>query len=437
MLNKLGGIAVNADALSWLLTPKNFKQTLLDKIQQAKHSISISALYVEDDEAGREVLHALYAAKANNPLLEVNVLVDFHRARRGLIGHKGDSGNYILYRKLNDAAAHPINIVGVPVKSREFMGVLHLKGFIIDDTVIFSGASLNNIYLQQGDKYRFDRYHMVESAELAKSMNDMIKRYILSDPAVTSLTQSADTEVLPDKQTIRSFKHRLSKAQYEFEATRIGNRISPIVGLGPKKNKLNDAVVNIVNQSEDHLFICTPYFNPPRALNRALSKHLRDGKKIDIVVGDKTANDFYIPPEKPFSTIGALPYMYEQMLRKFAKRQQWAIENGQLNIHLWRHDINSYHLKGISADDKTHLITGSNLNPRAWALDLENGLMVHDESGVWKEQFKQEQAHILEHTQRLFHYSQIDTLQNYPAPVKKIMNRIRRIKADFLLRRIL
>ncbi|QYJ77323.1 CDP-diacylglycerol--serine O-phosphatidyltransferase [Shewanella acanthi] len=437
MLTKLGGIAVQPEAVTWLLMPCRFKAELLTRIANAKDSIYIAALYLEDDEAGREVLSALMAAKANNPALDIKILVDFHRARRGLIGHKGDSGNYLMYRRVMAEALHPIDIMGVPVKSREFMGVLHLKGFIIDDAVIYSGASLNNIYLQQYEKYRFDRYHVIESAELARSMRTMIQRHIIADPAVSSLTQDAQLEVLPPKNDIRSYKQRLSKAQYEFEGTRTGNRITPLLGLGRKHNLLNKTVIAMVEESKEALFICTPYFNPPYVLVRALAKHLRKGKRIDIVVGDKTANDFYIPPEKEFSTIGALPYLYEQSLRKFAKRQQWAIDNGQLNIHLWKHGVNSYHLKGISADGKRHLITGSNLNPRAWALDLENGLLLQDESGCWKAQFEAEQAHILEHTQRLYHYSQVDTLQNYPAPVKKIMTRIRRLKADFLLRRIL
>lgn len=437
MLDKLGGIALNADALSWLLFPERFKEELLTRIQSAQQSIYITALYLEDDEAGREVLQALLDAKAANPELDVKVLVDYHRARRGLIGKKEDGGNNLMYRRAISEAKVPIDILGVPVKSREFMGVLHLKGFIIDDAVIFSGASINNIYLQQGDKYRFDRYHVIQSAELARSMREYIKTYLVNDSAVSSLTQDSDTESSPEKSDVRSFKHRLSQAQYEFKSTRIGNRVTPIVGLGRKKNLLNQAVIKLVESSQTSLFICTPYFNPPNALARALAKHLRNGKTIDIVVGDKKANDFYIPPEQDFSTIGALPYMYEQSLRKFAKRQQWAIDKGQLNIHLWRHDNNSYHLKGISADNKKHLITGSNLNPRAWALDLENGLLLHDESGSWKEKFEQEQAHILEHTERLFHYSQIDTLQKYPTPVKKVMTRIRRLKADFLLRRIL
>lgn len=437
MLEKLGGIPIKADALSWLLEPIAFKQALLTRIANAQNSITITALYLEDDECGREVLDALMLAKANNPALDIKVLVDFHRARRGLIGQKGDSGNYFMYRKVIEAAEHPIEILGVPVKSRELMGVLHLKGFIIDDTVIFSGASLNNIYLHHAEKYRFDRYHVFESPELAASMRNMVQKHLVDDVAVTSLTQCKETECLPSKVEVRKFKKRLSAAQYEFGAIRHGNRITPMVGLGSKKNKLNKAVVAMVEESRESLFICTPYFNPPYILVRALAKHLRKGKKIDIVVGDKTSNDFYIPPEEDFSTIGALPYLYEQMLRKFAKRHQWAIDSGQLRIHLWKHGRNSYHLKGISADGHRHLITGSNLNPRAWSLDLENGILVHDEERCWQQDFEREQSHILEHAECLYHYSQIDTLHSYPAPVKKIMARIRRIKADFLLRRIL
>jgi CDP-diacylglycerol--serine O-phosphatidyltransferase len=437
LLDKLGGIALNADAVSWLLNPKDFKQAILTKIASATSSIYIAALYVEDDEAGREVLHALLAAKDQNPQLEIKVLVDYHRARRGLIGQKGDSGNNVLYRQLMAEATHPFDIVGVPVKSREFMGVLHLKGFIIDDTVIYSGASINNIYFQQQEKYRFDRYHVIDSSELARSMRDMIQNDIVSDPAVSILSQAGDNDDSPEKNDIKSFKYRLSQVRYQYTSTTVGNRVTPLVGLGRRNNVLNDTIIKLVDSSTQRLFICTPYFNPPTILTRALARHLREGKKIDIVVGDKTANDFYIPPDQDFTTIGALPYMYEQSLRKFAKNQQWAIDNGQLNIHLWKDGINSFHLKGISADNRKHLITGSNLNPRAWALDLENALLLHDDSGCWKESFNKEQQYILLHTERLYHYSQIDTLQKYPKPVKKIMNRIRRLKADFLLRRIL
>lgn len=104
-----------------------------------------------------------------------------------------------MYRKANAETENPIDILGVPVKSREFMGVLHLKGFVIDDTVIYSGASINDIYLHQNEKYRFDRYHVIESAELARSMRQMIKTYLVDDIAVCSLSQDKDCETLPEK----------------------------------------------------------------------------------------------------------------------------------------------------------------------------------------------------------------------------------------------
>ncbi|MCH1919738.1 CDP-diacylglycerol--serine O-phosphatidyltransferase [Shewanella sp. A3A] len=435
MLDHSGGIAIAPENIHWLLTPVHFRETLLEQIKQAQKVIYIAALYLEDDDAGREILDALLAAKAANPQLDIKVLVDFHRARRGLIGQKGDSGNYLLYRKLMQHAAAPFDIYGVPVKSREFLGVLHLKGFIIDDNVIYSGASLNNVYLQKLQRYRLDRYYLINSAELAASMIDMIDQDILADEAVVKLTD--DNCCKPDKNQLRAFKQRLAHASYRFRSKRDGLRITPLVGLGRKSNKLNNAILELVKSSQREMFICTPYFNPPYSLARAISRQLRRGVKIDIIVGDKTANDFYIPPEKPFSTIGALPYLYEQSLRKFMKRQQWAIEKGLLNVYLWKHDDNSFHLKGISVDHQQHLLTGSNLNPRAWALDLENGLLVHDEQQLLKDKFVEEQQRLLVHGHKLSHYRALDTLQQYPAPVKKILNRIRRLKADLLLRRIL
>lgn len=47
-------------------------------------------------------------------------------------------------------------------------------------------------------------------------------------------------------------------------------------------------------------------------------------------------------------------------------------------VRLWKDDDNTYHLKGMWVDDKWMLLTGSNLNPRAWRLDLENAILIHD-----------------------------------------------------------
>ena len=146
----------------------DFKQLLLTEISQATSRIYISALYIQDDEAGREVLAAIYQAKAQQPQLDVRLFVDFHRAQRGLIGEKEHGGNRDYYLELEQQHSVSIEIYGVPVKRKELLGVLHLKGMVIDDVLLYSGASINDVYLQQADRYRLDRYYRLQSQALTE-----------------------------------------------------------------------------------------------------------------------------------------------------------------------------------------------------------------------------------------------------------------------------
>ena len=87
---------------------------------------------------------------------------------------------------------------------------------------------------------------------------------------------------------------------------------------------VDDEIGELIDSSRQQLTICTPYFNLPLAVTREINRALARGVRIDIIVGDKTANDFYIPPSEPFKIIAALPYLYEISLRRFAKRARKA-----------------------------------------------------------------------------------------------------------------
>lgn len=76
---------------------------------------------------------------------------------------------------------------------QELFGVLHLKGFIIDDTVLYSGASLKDVYLGRGGRYRLDRYHLFESEALADGMVGFVRSTFLGRPEVTPLNDEALT----------------------------------------------------------------------------------------------------------------------------------------------------------------------------------------------------------------------------------------------------
>ena len=436
-------ISTPAEKITTLEGSSDFRQALLRLIAQAKHRIIITALYLQDDDAGREILTALHHAKLNRPELEIAVFVDWHRAQRGLVGKAKSAGNASMYQQMAKSFGSGIKIFGVPVQKREITGVMHLKGFIIDDQVLYSGASLNNVYLQKFEYYRIDRYHLIHSEKLANCMVDWVTSTLLYSDAVLPL----DVDEIPKTQYIH---HAIVRLRYDlthscYETLENFNHIvkpgevgiSPLIGLGSRSNILNKTIIELLQYAEKQIVLFTPYFNLPKPIRKVINSKLKNGCRVAIVLGDKKANDFFIPPEEPFKVIGALPYFYEVNLRYFCKAHKKAIDAGLLKIHLWQHGENTFHIKGLLIDDDYALLTGNNMNPRAWRLDLENGLVLYDPQKKLLKQNQTELKKILEHTQSLTHYTQLDDISSYPPKVQRLIKRLRRIQADRLINRLL
>ncbi|MDC7718859.1 CDP-diacylglycerol--serine O-phosphatidyltransferase [Vogesella sp. DC21W] len=439
-LRSLPGITLRPDAVTILHSAADYREQLLGMIRQARHRIYLCALYLQEDEGGKLILDALYAAAAANPELDIKVFVDAHRARRGLIGHGKQEGNAGWYRQRAQAQPQDkLSIYGVPVQTRELFGVMHLKGYVIDDTVLYSGASLNNVYLHVGDKYRFDRYHLISNAALADLLSDYMLNTLAANPAVMRLDQPITQDKASQNRATRQLRKTLAQSRYTVTANEHGKnglQVFPVCGVG-KNNPFNKLLENLLYSAKQQISICTPYFNLPRPLLKAIDKALARQVKVEIIVGDKTANDFYIPPREPFKVIGGLPYLYEMNLRRFAKQHQHAIQAGLLSIRLWQHNDNSFHLKGLWIDQHLQLITGNNLNPRAFRLDLENGLLLHDPLGQLASITAQELDNIRQHTRIISHYQQLEKLQHYPEKVRKLLSRLNRFRLDKLFHRLL
>ena len=434
------GFAVPADAIEALHGPQAFRQALLDGIAQATWRIVIVALYLQDDAAGRAVMDALYAAHAARPQLGIDVYVDWHRAQRGLIGKHKSPGNAAMYRDYAQRFGDGVRVWGVPVQNRELFGVLHLKGFVFDDTVLYSGASLNEVYLGVGDRYRLDRYHRIRDRALADSMAAFVQRHVLGNDAVRRLDAAdvpATRSLLP---AIRGFRQQLQQARYEAPPVTLADgevAVTPLLGFGRTDNQLNEAVLALLRGAQRKVVLLTPYFNLPRPVRVVLGQLLRRGCSIEIMVGDKTANDFYIPPGQPFRTIGILPYLYENNLRRYARAHGRQLASGQLTLRLWRDDGNSYHLKGLFVDDEVALLTGHNLNPRAWALDLENGLLLRDPGRQLLAQREAEWAALCRHARKVADFRALESPRNYPPEVRKLLRRLSRVRLDRLVNRLL
>ncbi|GAW95681.1 MULTISPECIES: CDP-diacylglycerol--serine O-phosphatidyltransferase [Colwellia] len=439
-------IIVDGGDIKFFTSPKEYKQQLLLLITAARQRIFITALYLQDDDAGREILHALYQAKANFPELEINIFVDFNRGQRGLIGEKASLGNRALYLQLAHDYPQTINIYGVAVKRKEIFGVLHLKGMVFDDQLFYTGASINDIYLHQGERYRLDRYCTINSVALADSFCHYLSATFIDSSLAPLLNQAYLPDAPEQKKNLAKLKVLLRKSHYivaqqqnNSQSKLVSDKtfITPLVGFGRRKNQLNQATRHLVQNAHDNIVLYTPYFNLPHALARDVIKALKRGVKITVVVGDKTANDFFISNADDFSTIGIIPYVYEMLLKRFVKRYQNFIDKGLLNIHLWKDKDNSFHLKGLRVDDRYHLITGSNLNPRAWALDLENGLLIDDAGQQLLATTNDELLGILANTTKIVHHADIESVDDYPDKPQKLLKKIRIAQIDRILKRFL
>ena len=438
-LNELAKLEQKAEQYQIVYDPKSYRVALLEQIKKAQHRIYIVALYLEQDEAGREILNALYQAKTQQPNLDIKIFVDWHRAQRGRIGEDKTKTNARYYYDLKQQ--HPsidIPYYGVPVNRREVLGVLHLKGFIIDDTVIYSGASINNVYLHKLDKYRYDRYHFITNKVLADTMVNYVNDNFLPLDGVQRLDVTEHKTRKQIKSEIKQLRQHLMDANYQYTGNCDNDTLSvaPIVGLG-RNNQLNKIIHHLINTTEQKVTFCTPYFNLPNILVRDIIRLLRKGKQVEIIIGDKVANDFYIPEDKPFNISGGLPYLYEINLRNFVERLQNYIDKQQLTIRLWKDEDQTYHLKGIWVDDEWMMITGNNLNPRAWRLDLENAILVHDPKHELQQQMNQELITIREKTTIVTHFQQIQASQFYPKQVHKLIKRLSRIRVDRIIKRLL
>jgi CDP-diacylglycerol--serine O-phosphatidyltransferase len=432
--------AIAASALVTLPDPAAFRTTLLDLIATATRRIVIIALYLQDDDAGREIMDALYAAKARRPDLQVALFLDWHRAQRGLIGKQRSEGNAAMYRRYRQRHGPGIEVYGVPVQNRELFGVLHVKGFVFDDTVLYSGASLNDVYLARHQTYRLDRYHLLRHAALANALAGFAYQHLLPAGAACRLDLPGAPRPRPLARIIRDLRAALDQAAYTVphEVPGAGEiAVTPMLGFGRTHNALDATVLQLLREARRQVILLTPYFNLPRPLRAAVGSLLRRGCNIDIMVGDKTASDFYIPPTEPFKTIGLLPYLYENNLRRFMRGHRRQIASGQLRIHVWRHGGNSYHAKGLFIDDQIAVLTGSNLNPRAWRLDLENALVLRDPQRLLHARHQAEWAALREHATLLADYAALDSPAQYPPAVRRNLRRLKRTRLDRLVNRLL
>ena len=92
-----------------------FKQRIIELIAQAERRIYLVALYLRDDEAGREIMPGAVCRQTSKATAGYQSLCCFHRAQRGLISKGPQSGNRHVSEFATRYPTCDIAFYGVPV----------------------------------------------------------------------------------------------------------------------------------------------------------------------------------------------------------------------------------------------------------------------------------------------------------------------------------
>lgn len=463
MLNTLinQGYIVEDNKISFLQHPQQYLNSLLELIKNARQRILINCLYLENDQSGQLVMQALINAVEKNPQLQVDVFLDLHRAQRSRLGEEQKLSNshwyYQTLSNFNRKSEHGrINIYGVPCNARELFGVYHIKGMVFDNTILYTGASINNNYCAY-QTYRQDRYQLIEDQALANAFYDFIyknfataQEHALAGAKAAISLFSDNLSSRPGKSERLDYKNfrqnvlcgrnlKYAKTSNDGKANNLvpGHVIiTPLFGIG-KRNPINQTIFEVITQAQEQILIYTPYFNFTKQLTKRLIEACKRGVKLRIILSDKVANDFYTDPEdQSYTSANSLPYLYELNLRKFLKNNQNLISEGKIEVFAWRHDNNSYHAKGLAIDNKFYIWTGSNLNERSFNIDAENALLVYDPYYLLKQRAEHEMQFMLQHCTKLTSYQQIEAQRDYPRRVKQTLRRARWFFIDKLAKKL-
>lgn len=167
---------VKADKIVIINEPKEFYKTLVEKCESAQKRIVLSSLYLGTGPLEKNLVSAIKSRMDNDKALKVNVLLDFQRGSRGAFNSKS-----MLLPLLEESQKcqlsfyHTPYLRGfykkwIPQRWNELIELQHMKIYLIDDSVIVSGANLSNDYFTN----RQDRYILVEDKALADFYADLI-----------------------------------------------------------------------------------------------------------------------------------------------------------------------------------------------------------------------------------------------------------------------
>ncbi|KAF4033448.1 PLD-like domain [Phytophthora infestans] len=385
-----------------LATPTDFYQQLVHNIQLAETRISISSLYLGTGQLESDLVGALATRLKERPHLQVQIVLDYSRGQRGgvtassvtmlapLLKQFPNNVELFLFRvpQLSGLKAK------LPPPFNETLGVSHAKVYLVDDTLVLSGANLSNDYFtNRQDRYvqltncgaLAQFYHQfvqlvtgfsyrvkLESLTSAKSDYKLLAPQLAHDSEAAKTAMRRDLEKLVDPSQYQQDKDDARTDAWAFPTL----QFTPI-SMDHDERVLSEFVRQLPRGSQ--LQIASGYLNFPPFLS-GLLEHCQAG--LDVISAAPRANGFY----DARGVKGALPMAYSLIEQDFFERtisREYPTVLREFNRPNW-----TFHGKGMwwrpPSDGRSSarglpqltVVGSSNFGQRSYGCDLESNLVL-------------------------------------------------------------
>ncbi|CAO3613127.1 unnamed protein product [Cunninghamella blakesleeana] len=399
------------------------------RILSAKKRIFIAALYIGQSET--ELVDTLRQALSQSKELKVHILIDCLRGTRVSKSASSATLSSSLMKdypnQIQVSMYHTPDLKGVlkktlPPRFNETIGLMHLKVYGFDDTVMLSGANLSTDYFTN----RQDRYMLFHDHHLSNYYHDLLDvvgsfsyqltkdQQLLLHPSCQS-NDPVQQSYLFKQQT----KKKLIQFMEKYQSSSSSNDqqhdtiILPIIQMGPFDIKQDERVTLSLleithqeNQRHHHpkldwqIHLTSGYFN---FTNRYKQFILNTRAIFKFITASPEANGFfnskgvsrYLPP--------AYTYIEKQFYRQVLKSGR----QDTITIEEYKRPGWTYHAKGLWIQFKENqypsvtMIGSPNFGHRSSRRDLEAQVVLFTENKYLQSSL----------------YKEVDSLHQYSSPI--------------------
>ncbi|KAK3590846.1 hypothetical protein CHS0354_024584 [Potamilus streckersoni] len=451
MRNFVPCFEVNGGDITVLTEPEQFHKTLKMMMRNARSRIVLASLYLGIGELEQDLVNSIqeacqHAEESGNKNFEVHILLDYTRGSRG----QNENSRTMLLPLLKEFTNRIVHIhlyhapdlrgfvkYILPERWNEAIGLSHIKIYLVDDSVIISGANLSDSYFTN----RQDRYVQFNKCpELADYFSQLVQTVSLFSLQLqqdNTLTLTSGWDIHPfedsddgtrfkaaarekvknlNKCFAASYEQRVSSGRQSInpdsrEVTQETNSekmrgsncvdtlVFPLLQMGSFGVTDDENVTKILlrtTEGGDEVLLTSGYFNlTDQYMQTILHEALA---RFKIVMAAPEANGFY----GARGLSGAIPSAYIYIAYLFHQQVHQFHQNRRISLYEYFRDNWTFHAKGLwyyLPNDTLPVLTlvGSpNFGYRSVYRDLECQVAIVTQNKALQQQLREEHVRLFQ-----------------------------------------